>query len=96
LKTAYDIKEPYRKWEIYNDLSECYYSSVNYKKALYFNKRSRKIHDSLQVSVNDKQVSELDIKYEAAQKDEKIMLLDRNEKVKTIQIMVTLGGSLLV
>jgi tetratricopeptide (TPR) repeat protein len=95
LKIAYDIKEPYRQWEIYNDLSECYYSSVDYKKAFDFNKMSRKIYDSLQVNVNDKQVSELEIKYEAAEKDEKIMLLDHNEKVKTTQIMVILGSSLL-
>jgi tetratricopeptide (TPR) repeat protein len=95
LQIATAINEPYRKMEIYDHFNECYDTAGNYKEAIVYSKKWRKINDSLQVNVNEKQLSELEIKYETTEKDKQILQLDRNEKVRSTQIMVVLVASLL-
>ncbi len=57
--------------------------------------RSQRMHDSLQVTINEKQISELQIKYETAKKDKQILLMDRAETIKNRQIVIILTTSLL-
>jgi len=89
------IKQPYREMEIYDHLSDCYYSSGDYKAAIAATNRSYAMRDSLQVAVNEKQISELQIKYESAKKDKEIAVMDRSQKAKNRQILVILACSLL-
>jgi len=95
LKISRDYKEPYREMEIYGHLHECYYSAGNYKKAIGLMNRSKALNDSLQIDTHEKQMSELEIKYETAKKDKEILLLDHDKKVKTTQLLIILGGSVL-
>ena len=95
LSISRSIKEPYRIMEIYSHLYDCYYSSGDYKKALAMLTISRDMRDSLQVSMNEKQISELQIKYESVKKDKKIVSMGHDEDVKNRLIMVILSGSLI-
>jgi tetratricopeptide (TPR) repeat protein len=95
LQTAYKIKEPYREMEIYMSLYDCALLSANYKQAIDYGTKFRQLHDSLQVSLNEKQIGELQIKYETAKKDKQILLLDHAEAVKSRQIVWILAGSCL-
>jgi len=95
LQTAYKIKEPYREMEIYMSMYDCALLSSNYKQAIDYSTKFRQLHDSLQVSLNEKQIGELQIKYETAKKDKQILLLDHAETVKSRQIMWILAGSCL-
>jgi tetratricopeptide (TPR) repeat protein len=87
LRIARSVNEPYRVMEIYEHLYNCYYLSGNYKKAIALTTLSRKMRDSLQVRVNEKQISELQIRYETAEKDKKIILMDQAGKIKNQQIL---------
>ncbi len=89
------LKEPYREMELYEHFYECYYSSGDYKKAIGFSLRSDRMRDSLQVTVNEKHISELQIKYESAKKDKEIAEMDRAGRTKNRQIIFILAGSLL-
>jgi tetratricopeptide (TPR) repeat protein len=84
------LKEPYREMEVYADLYDCYYFSGNYKQALAANLISQHMHDSLQVNSNEKQMSELEIRYETVKKDKQITLLGRAETIKNRQIIIVL------
>ena len=95
LSIAFALKQPYREMEIYEHFYDCYYSSSHYKDALSAIMRSHKLRDSLQVSVNEKQISELEIKYESAKKDKKIAFMGHSDEVKNRQIILILAGSLL-
>ncbi|HVW97626.1 MAG TPA: histidine kinase dimerization/phospho-acceptor domain-containing protein [Mucilaginibacter sp.] len=95
LKIARNIKEPYREMEIYTALYDCNYLSGNYKKAIQYDRLSENIRDSLQVNLNEKQISELEIKYETTKKDKEIALLDRAGKVKNRQLLIVIAGSIL-
>jgi tetratricopeptide (TPR) repeat protein len=89
------LKEPYREMELYEHLYECYYSSADYKTAISLNLKARNMRDSLQVTVNEKHISELQIKYESAKKDKEIAEMDRVGRIKNRQILFILAGSLL-
>lgn len=62
LQLTKDLKQPYREMEIYQHYYDCYYSSGDYKTAIGLLARVDKMRDSLQVVVNEKQISELQIK----------------------------------
>jgi tetratricopeptide (TPR) repeat protein len=95
LMIARSIKEPFREMEIYDSMYDCYYYSGDYEKAIALSQIARTMDDSLQVHLNEKQISELQIKYETAKKDKEIFLMDHEAKVKNRQIMIFLGGGLL-
>jgi tetratricopeptide (TPR) repeat protein len=95
LSISQTLKEPYREMEIYGHMNDCYYSSGNYKEAIDMQGKSEHIKDSLQLSMNQKQISELQIKYESAKKDKAILLLGHNDTVKNRLIIAVLGGSML-
>lgn len=87
------IKQPYRKMEIYDDLAVCYSSSSNYKDAYYYLSKYRWLLDSLQVRGNVKQIGELQIKYETAQKDKDLALLNQANAQKSKQLQWLLIGA---
>jgi tetratricopeptide (TPR) repeat protein len=81
------LKEPYREMEIYEHLYDCYYSSGDYKTAIALSERSHTMRDSLKNLNNEKQISELQIRYETNKKDKEIAL-------REWLIMAILGCSL--
>jgi len=89
------LKEPYREMEIYEHLYDCYYSSGDFKTAMRYFTRSAKMRDSLQVVVNEKQISEFQIKYESVKKDNKIVNMDRSASRQKKEILLISAGSLL-
>jgi len=95
LQISRSIKEPFREMELYNHLYDCYCFSGDYKTALAMSSRSHKMSDSLQVLGNEKQISELQIKYESEQKDKAIVEMDRSQRLKDKQIIISLAGAIL-
>ncbi len=95
LYIAQKLKQPYRIMELYGNLNDCYYATGDYKNAIDMQARSEHIKDSIQKSINVKQISELQIKYESAKKDKAISLLGHNDAVKNRLIIAVLAGSLL-
>jgi len=94
LQLTIDIKQPYRKMEIYDDISVCYASSSDYKEAFFYLTKYRWLVDSLQVRVNEKQIGELQIKYETVKKDEALALLNQAGIQKSKQLKWLLAGAL--
>ncbi len=95
LQISRSLKEPLRVMEVYGDLSNCYYFSRDYRRAFIFNKIYHSMNDSLQVHVNEKQNSELQVKYESAKKDKELAMLNNEKKIKNTELIVVLIGSLL-
>jgi tetratricopeptide (TPR) repeat protein len=97
LQLTRTLKEPYREMEIYQHLYDCYYYSADFKTALQYINRSTKMHDSLQVAMNEKQIGELQIRYESAKKDAEIAQMDRAETIKNKEIiLISTGGVLFI
>jgi signal transduction histidine kinase len=51
--------------------------------------------DSLQILGNEKHISEMQIRYESAKKDKAIVEMDRSERSKDKQIIMSLAGAVL-
>ncbi len=97
------LKLPYRKMELYDAMTNCYASSGDYKDAFSYLSKYRWLQDSLQVRVNVKQLSELQIKYETAKKDAKISSLKAKSEIEeleyggiiTVLILLVIIGALI-
>ncbi|WP_299261773.1 tetratricopeptide repeat protein [uncultured Aquimarina sp.] len=61
--------------EIYKDLSEIEKIRNNYKSALYFTTQYYKVKDSINQLQKDKEISELEVKYQTIKKEKEIKLL---------------------
>jgi hypothetical protein len=85
LQIARSLNEPYRVMEIYQCFHDCYLQSKDYKDALHYLYVFTNMRDSLKVLDNVKQISELQVKYETARKDEQISSLKATEKIKALQ-----------
>ena len=96
LQISRDLKQPYREMELISDLYQMHYASGDYKAALDFNIRGQQIHDSLQVQLNEKQISELQIKYESAQKDKQLFQLDAEHKKQDLKLFIVFAGALIL
>ena len=70
----------------YNILSQNYQAIGNYSKAYYYLKKYTEINDSIFSLEKNKQINELQTKYETAKKENKIIILQKNEKIKNIEI----------
>ena len=90
------LKEPYREMEIYEHLYDCYYSSGDFKTAISYFMHSAKMRDSLQVVVNEKQISEYQIKYESIKKDNEIARMDRSASKQNKELLLISAGCLLL
>lgn len=93
LQISKQIKAPFREMEIYGHLADCYKSSGDYKTAFQLSSKSFNMRDSLKVLNNEKQMSDLQLKYETARKDREIALLDQTDKKKSRQIVLILSAS---
>jgi tetratricopeptide (TPR) repeat protein len=90
---------PYREMEIYEAMYWCYMSAKDYEPAIACTRRTSKMRDSLQIAKNEKQISELQLKYETVKKDAQIVSLDDLNKEKSRKItwiLVGLGFSALL
>ena len=96
LQISRQLKQPYREMELLSDLYQMYYQSKKYKTALDLQIRGQEIHDSLQVQMNEKQISELQIKYESAQKDKQLLQLDSDHKKQNQKLLVVVAGALIL
>ncbi|OFY86055.1 MAG: hypothetical protein A3F72_19425 [Bacteroidetes bacterium RIFCSPLOWO2_12_FULL_35_15] len=75
-----DIKEAYQ------NLSEIYANMEDYKNAYEYYQDYSKIKDSIFSEKSDRDIMELQIKYETERKEKEIKLLDNENKIKTLQI----------
>ena len=85
LQIAQQLNEPYRVMEINESFYNSYDALKDYKDALHYANVVTRMRDSLKVLDNVKQISELQIKYETAEKDKKIITLKDEEKIETIE-----------
>lgn len=85
MQIASNLKEPYRVMEINGHIYDCYIFSKNYKEAIKYYDLYRNMRDSLKVLDNVKQISELQLKYEAAEKDKKINNLNAKTQIDSLQ-----------
>lgn len=82
---AKQLNEPFRVMEINESFYNCYASSGNYKEAIRYYDRAWTMRDSLKVLDNVKQISELQLKYEAAEKDKNIASLKTGSQIETLR-----------
>jgi hypothetical protein len=92
LHTAQSIKQPFRMMEIDDYISRSYAASSNYRESNTYLKKARALHDSLQILSNEKQLSELQIKYETAKKDKEILVLSEETQTRKTQLLWILVG----
>lgn len=88
LQIAKNIKEPYREMEINETFFDVYRHLGNYWQSLHYFNVYRDMKDSLKVLDNVKQISELQIKYETVQKDQKISELKSQSKITSLQLNI--------
>ncbi|GAB3907218.1 tetratricopeptide repeat protein [Mucilaginibacter boryungensis] len=81
------LKQPYREMEIYEAMHWCYLSSKDYEPAIECLRRSFTMRDSLQIAMNEKQVSEMQLKYNSGGKDKQIALLGQVSQLKSQKIL---------
>lgn len=77
-----NIIKPY----IYNNLKESYIGLNQYKKALYYADLKDKIKDSITSEQQKESVAELTEKYESEKKEQRINILDSENKVQALTI----------
>lgn len=87
LDISKQIKQPYREMELNEAIYECALSSGDYKNALTCLRRYTDLRDSLQVIRNEKQMGEMQVKYETVQKDKQIALLNQSNALKSTQLL---------
>jgi hypothetical protein len=85
MQVAVKLKEPYRVMEIHGHLYDCFISTNDYKNALRHYTRMWSMRDSLKVLDNTKQISDLQLKYEAVKKDKEISVLNNKSQIQTLQ-----------
>lgn len=103
IQVAQNLNQPFRVMEIYEHLYDCFISTGNYKEAMHYFDRSKTMRDSLKVLDNVKQISELQVKYESAQKDKEISALSAKAKIEAWQrntsvvvlILISIIGALI-
>ncbi|MBL7887723.1 MAG: response regulator [Flavobacterium sp.] len=85
---------------VYNELSDTYYKSGNYKKAYDFLGEYITVEDSIKRSESEIAISELETKYQANKKEQELKLLSEKSKLQNIiylsllGLLVALGGFL--
>lgn len=89
------IKEPYREMELYDHIEDCYYAIGDYKTSLSLTQRAQKMRDSLKVRQNEVKMSELQIKYESAKKDQALAEMGQQQTAKNRQLIVVVAGCVL-
>jgi two-component sensor histidine kinase len=80
------LKQPFRRMEIYEAIYECYERSNDFKNAFEYYKIHNKLSDSLKLANNNHQLNELQVKYDAVKKDARINQLTSTDEAKTRKI----------
>lgn len=86
LRITEQLKEPFRRMEIYQSIYQCYELSGDYKNAFKYYNIHNRINDSLKLANNNHQLNELQVKYDAVKKDNKINSLTATDVAKTKKI----------
>lgn len=90
LNTALDITNEigvmHFKKEIYNSFSKLYAAQKKFEKAYYYQKLNTEIRDTLFNVDRTKQIAEIQTKYETEKNENKIELLDKENKVKEARL----------
>jgi len=89
------IKEPFRTMEIYESIYRCYLLSGDYKNAFNYYSLRNRLNDSLKLVNNVRQLGELQIKYQAAKKDNQINYLTSEGQVESRKIIWVFAGLIL-
>lgn len=84
----------FREMEVYSSLEACYVAMGDYKNAWQAKTRWVAINDSLNIIKNVQKLDELNIKYQTAEKNASIKLLNQSEHNKNILFMI--GGGMLL
>lgn len=92
LKIARQLKNPFREMELSDYLAEGLESGGDHKRALETYRRYSHIRDSLRVLENVRQVSEVQVRYEAEKKDQRISALAAVNEIRAREIWVAMGG----
>jgi two-component sensor histidine kinase len=95
LALSKQLKEPFRTVEIYGFIYKCFILSGDYKNAFENYRLMNSLNDSLKLVNNTRQLGELQIKYEAAKKDNQIIGLKRADQVKSRQMGWIIAGLVL-
>lgn len=85
LKKAHEQHDSYWLLEANSAIYRCYTFSGNYRQALQYNTAYRYISDSLKALDNVRHIGELQLKYEAAQKDKEINRLNAADRIDALQ-----------
>jgi tetratricopeptide (TPR) repeat protein len=85
-KSAKELKELGIENEGYRMLKEIYIAKGDYRKALENSDLFKSTGDSLFNSEKSKKLAELQFRYESEKKDRDILLLNKNNEIKTIKI----------
>ncbi|QMU27139.1 sensor histidine kinase [Adhaeribacter radiodurans] len=91
LQFAHQIKLPYRAMEIYQVIARYNQQMGNYQQALTYFTRYDLLRDSLALLENLRLMNELEVQYQAGQKDQEINVLTQKSKTRAIQMYATLG-----
>jgi len=85
LLIAKELNEPFRVMEINESFYDCYLSSEDYKEAIRYYTRAWTMRDSLKVLDNVKEISDLQLKYQTAEKNKNIARLQAASEIQTLQ-----------
>jgi signal transduction histidine kinase/Flp pilus assembly protein TadD len=82
LKSAKEIKARDIERESYELFSKLYEATGNYKKSLNYYKKQSQLHDTIFSREKQNKISEIQIKYETAQKEKEIQLLKKLHRLE--------------
>jgi two-component sensor histidine kinase len=95
LQITRQLKAPFRTMEIYESIYKCYELSGDYKNAFKYYNIKNELNDSLRLANNSKQLSELQVKYDAVKKDDQIHLLTLTDKEEARKVTLIAIGFIL-
>jgi len=71
---------------LYNDISEAYEHKNNFLKAFQYKKLSSELNDSIYNDESNKQIIEIEAKYDFRNKDQQLQLIIKDNEVKSLKI----------
>jgi len=86
LKLAEEINSQSQLKEIYRELYATFKAKNNHSEALHWHEKYFAMHDSIFNATKNKQLNELQTKYETEKKEQKIKLLNKEKKVQELKL----------
>jgi two-component system NarL family sensor kinase len=96
LKVADDIGDNVERLSIYENISITYAAEGLFYKAYEFHNLYGSLKDSLLNETNNRQMTEMQIKYETEQKDQQIQSDKKIKNQKTIELNISIAGIFLI